>query len=758
MSRRLALGLVALAGCAPDGVEVQVPHPALGWLLPGRELHGAISVREAGGKLLAESSLRLADGVGKATLPELPAGRDLTVVVRWRIDQTEVAVSAARKIRLEPGKTAEVGFSARAYTYPDDDGDGALNLHEAAFGAAGAVRDATAAPPGYFDGLVAGLSAPDPIFRAAFEQRAVVGTVHAAAVGGPYTHQIHAFDPSVRHRATATLTCDEPVSRIAARPGEDRAVVVCGDRLHTFDLARLATDPAPEASTQLPYTVPEVAYGRSGLQLFAAQTLQRSVYVLSSLTLDLFDIVDVGDVDADSVPAAVVDTGAHLVVADYGTSGLIVFSHVGGQDFAFAAEVARGELPAPRQVLYDPSSERLYVTSEGDGLLRVIDAGADHPSRWRVLGSVDVGEARLALEPVQGAWLYGVTADRILRVDALTLSVTTMALGLVGQDNFALSDIAVATDGTRAIAGALDGSLFLLGNVEPRRAEREPNQALADLDGLHNVVGAPPSIAVGFVDRQETGALRLLDRPDFDIDEDLEDLWQLDLGGDTSGRLAVALVTTSPYKRQSLALLGPNGAVLAQAVGSRPDVIFPLGTGVIVLSPPLASLPAGSLLGVDGRDNDTVENASGYELIVTRVPASLLDVGEQEPANDAWPDPPILSTAPATLQGTVSPTDDDCFRLQASFRRLGLLVEMASEVDVNLWVNGVPLQTAFVGDGDPEYLILEAQRCAQPAGQPDTVASCTAAGTVFPFCIRHWASPGDAPAPYSLTILDFTVP
>ncbi len=782
--------LLGVLACSPGAApQLSIVRPAFAELTEGLDVVGVVEVAKADDPAntpIAAATLMLVNNNGSVQIPGLPSGKDLRVQIHWQVGSVPVADSTPQYVRLGAGEHSSLTFSATDYAFPDTDGDGVANLYELVFArdnpdlGGDPVTDAQVQPAGFFSEFAGAIALPGDIaFQAvarALNGLALIGTSTLSAASTPIysEHTANIVNLTTRERRGLPLDCDdtEPVAAVATNIGGETplAAIACGMKVHFVVVDGLLGTVLATTSVEIG-NVDYLFYAKDGRRLYAVDLFHHRISVLNSgvgkaTGYAVAEVIDTALLGRDAIITSLVDTGTRLILTDSATDSLVVLSHQEGAQFERVGVALAGQLAKPETVILHPQGDRVYVANLGDGSVREVDIRANDPASWRVTGTVVVANelSSLAIEPVYGNWLYAVAAHAFARIDTLTLRIDRR-IDLPDGDMNLFMDVAVSEDGARGVVVAGAAGLLVLGNSVQVTTEQEPNDTVAQAFASAAVIGPPPARAVGFVDISQNPnpavtffANVYQGTTPVPFEEDIEDLWRLELG-DTAGPVALAVVPTAGISRVSLSLVEAEGGVLDTAIYPLQATVLPVGTGVFLVIDSPADLPPGVLVGISATDFDRSANFTPYEVSIV-APGPFAEVVESEStggaANNDRDGAQLVSLVPSVLHGVVDAADagayvawgtedvEDCYLVDVANRELGVRLDFGAQVDLDLTVHDlqgvrIPNQHAMVGLGSPEHFIFEPHLSAKN----------------FLVCVTIEDGTTPASASYTLTFVDF---
>lgn len=751
-------GLVVVAACTSQVSTVFIIKPAFTALTDIPNLVGKVSVR-LGSQTIATTSLKLTETQAQARLPDLPAGKNLAITIEWSSNTVIVATTAEpKKIRLERGQTSQLDFAADAYVYPDDDGDGASNLVEVVYAegnadAMDAVNNPNKTPPGYFSGVVAAVSVPnipqaiqvmDSTPLAVFSTTNVSGTASNPVFS---EQQVHATHLKTRERHSAVLSCSASGFIWDVRQNSVTGDVVgsCGK---TVNLVMASPAGIGVLSTlTLSYEAYTLVYGKNGKRLYVMHPGNHAISIINTdpYSEHFFELLTTLKEDVlgnDAHPNRLADNGKFLLVTDDVNGGVIVLVNNNDTEYTLYGSFLAYQIPTPGDIVFHPSGQCAYVADYQLGRIMVIDTTSENPNLWSLVHVVPVAPFlnELAIEATHGSWVYAATANRIVRMDTLTNSITWQQdFGVEGRGT--LSDIAIAKDGAFGAVTVGDAAgILVLGRPDPKRMQQSPDVLPNQVDGNQSRVGPSNTISVGWGDMEEEGAINFnswslgIGNQHVNFSEDIEDMWYLDTNQETN-RLAIALLPTDGFARMNLSTVDADGNVLASAIYALQSIRLATGNGVFLVTPPVPTLPTPIWVGVGAQDFDQAVNFSSYEIVVRPVPDPIPSVDEVEPNNEV-DTAQIITSLPVMIHGVADTADspsfsvyaggdvEDCYSVDLRSSRIGVRLDYPDDqIDLNLYIlirainpspppdyvfQRLPGQYGMLGAGLSEYFVFEA--------------------------------------------------
>lgn len=772
----LATILATLSACTEKVPEVWLLRPASRKLLDRLALEARIEITNAANEVVASTSLAITDEAAVGSLPELPAGEDLAARVFWSASGVTIAASEQRSVRIEPGKTQSLSFDAGSYTYPDEDGDGAINLYELVWaadnpGLGDGVTDPEVLPAGFFNSIVGAAAVGGdfsaPVAVEPINNIVVVGSVDIDVdTPTPYrNHRANIFVFPMRQRTERRFDCagTMTVLAIAINPKASTiAAAACGNAIHFFDPVNDIFAGGPYATAQNRRATSLVFTG-NGEALYAIDGFEGTVAVFgdggAAANAQVEALLDDSFFGAGSEVWSVAELGAYLLFIDPILGALHVVSHEDHRNHTLVATALPGELIGARAIVTHPSGDEIFVAKGSQGTVAFIDTSNTEIDAWQIVAELEVavGVDELALEPTYGIWLYAVSPDSIARIDTARQAVE-WRYDLADDYSGGFEGLALGSDGKIGVAVGGGSALVQLGVSVQDHLEREPNHRPSNPGGA---IGPPPALSVGWGDINENteDALEFIGTAyDFSgpipYREDIEDLWRLDTTG-ASGGLALAILPTAPMSRFGIALLDGEGDILAVDMDILQAVPLTTGTGVFLITPPVSELPPETLVGVIAKDLDRTANFSAYEVVAVEVDYPLFEISENEPNEDPETADPVMLYG-SILRGVAESSDngafygwgsedvEDCFIFDVGSGRVGVRLDFAADVDLDLTVHDmtgvrVPGSYGLLGPGLPEYFVFEPWH---PANH-------------FLVCVTSEDATQPASVPYSLTMIDF---
>ncbi|OGQ91301.1 MAG: hypothetical protein A2289_09730 [Deltaproteobacteria bacterium RIFOXYA12_FULL_58_15] len=771
-----------MGACSTQRIELGIGEPRFAALLEGLDISGEVRVYRDGARTtLARADLEIDGAVARARLPALPSGEDLNVRIFWRSDSLSIAESGGRTVRLDGGGNKKLSFSASDYVYPDVDGDGANNLFELIYEndnpneAAGAVSNPRLFPRGFFSQPAGVIALPGAVaFQAevrSLGSLAMVGTmdIEGTMSRPEYVNQAVDFiHVPTRERHSVPLDCtdQEPLFAVRLNGGGEAGVVAasCGAKVHYLladHYLGVVEDTTQIGVGQIDYLV----FSASGQRLYAVDLFRGEIHVMySGIGTPRYGLIETLDADVlgDGVLVhRLVDTGSRLIVLDPGHEGLIVLSHVDDANHVRIASPLRGQLNKPADIVLHPSGDIAYIANLGDGLLRVVDISANDPNQWSIIGAVAISTelSSLAIEPVYGYWLYAVADRAFARINTISLAIE-QRFDIAGDDASQLMHVALSEDGAFGVVVA-SGAIMPLGNPASPWVEEEPNNTVAQAAANRAVVGPPPSTSVGFADMREDfdSSVRFVQTvynglSPVEFEEDIEDLWRLDVGN-AARPLVLAVFPAMDLGRMSISLVTAQGEVTETAIFPLQATSLTPGTGVFMITDPAEDLPAGLSVGINATDFDRTSNYTPYEIVAKEL-GNVTTILEVE--RDYSVDPQFVAIFPSVVEGLAEASDEgayvgwgsedaeDCYLVDVATNRLGIRLDFADDVDLDLTIlnlDGARMlqQYGLVGLGLAEHFVFE------PHLRDKNFLVCVTIEDGIP----------PASAPYTITFVDFDI-
>ncbi len=726
MIRSIALGVVALmlAGCAELGWdECEARFPTINQAaaaridLPG--LGGVVVVTSLDGEELTRGEV---DGSsGNIILYGVPTGEPVNTQILWEAGGYVVAETELKVSEVDWVNTACVEFQEADFVFPDDDGDGAINLFEVAFEnevgerGEGAPGDPTIVPDGFFSDVVDLIPLADVAFGLAVRELAseLLVTTPASDATGAWTHnEINLIDLGNHRRHSELIPCSgfataalfNPINRAST------GAVGCGSAVHLLNVDFATFDLSATVNTG---AFASLAYSKTGDVLYKVGPTE-VVGILADGSLHSGTQSDAWD--DTQTPWSLADTGNYLLVPDRGNRSLNVIFHWEDDVGLHSGWSMFGDLIKPGAIVLHPAGHRAYVAEEETGKVLVIDLTDQSALELSdpVVAEIEASPPpiHLAIDQRDGYWLYVTTAEKILRVNTLTNEVES-EISIGGPKNIPTA-IAVSSEGSHAVVATRWGATYVLGHGAQSASEHEPNNGLATAGTLDRSM-------VGWLDTDDEGEQSTPWSVDDGAPDDFEDLWSVTAPAATE-HLAVALIPTRTDPAFKLALLDGAGEVVESIISSLGSTLTP-GTGIFLLSPGGAAFPNQAFIGVSLRDNTPA--VSPYVLKMSRLAdlpavAEVEDNGQVANAQALNGYPMILNAAiDAAETGDFSagaPADDfeDCFSLYTGDTHLAVRLDFPSDVDLNLAVldsSGAWMErhASIARDGQPEVMIFEPQ-------------------------------------------------
>jgi hypothetical protein len=752
---------ILISGCSTQDLHIELkPHFSKLVNVPNLsgEIRIGVEVGEGEIEEISVTSLQIGqDNTARASIGDLPAGKELLVNIDWYSGSYLVAnVLEPKSIRLEKGKEATLTFAANDYIYPDSDGDGALNIHEAVFESQnpdlenGAVEDSEVAPTGFFNGFVGAVAIDgNPMGIEVLSGASDMALITSADVDQLQdgtvvysNHKINVVETETRLRNNIEILCsvDSDPYMVAKSPKLDfiEVAVVCGSKVLLYSgFPSIAA--IEETPVNLFNPVYKIAYSASGNRLYALHSDHGEISVIDTEYNSPTYGQKVATIASEMIGensriSNLVDNGKLLIVTD-AEGGLIVLSHQNDENQTLVGRIfSESEvLTKPSQVVLHPSGQMLYVTDNESGKLLALDVGSENIADWQIVEEIEIGlnVVDLVIDPLHGFWVYALTIERIIRINSLTNEIEWNRK-LSKDQRGLLFDMAIGFDGKKGMITVADsrGSL-MLGAVNTSSQEAEDNDEPSQLNGEANMIDSFPARIVGWGEQQDSGSVSfdtwaMGDTGRVDFSDDIEDLWQLDLSaqsGNVAGTLAIGLFPTSSYSRVNLSLMDSEGTILQQAVYPVGAMSLSTGTGIFMVTDVVSNIPEGALLGVGTRDYGMATNYGPYEIVVMPLNSQIIEKEEIEPNNDAET-AQLQTTFPVVINGVAQVGDtggyvvygaddaEDCYQVRVDSSRLAISLDFEENHDLDVFIldmegNRIVGQYGLIGPGQSEYFVFE---------------------------------------------------